>query len=61
MPEQLAETDFNWHDGVLVDLQFVDFGGERPIQFPSTSILILIRRPSGGVIGAPARARPDSS
>jgi hypothetical protein len=30
MPEPLVETDFNWHDGVLVDLQFVNFGGERP-------------------------------
>jgi hypothetical protein len=25
-----AETDFKWHDGVLVDLQFVDLAGRRP-------------------------------
>jgi hypothetical protein len=30
MPERLVEYDFNWHDGVLVDLQLVGFGGERP-------------------------------
>jgi hypothetical protein len=27
---RLVEYDFNWHDGVLVDLQFDHFGGERP-------------------------------
>ena len=30
MPEPLVETDFNWHDGVVVDLQFVAFGGACP-------------------------------
>jgi hypothetical protein len=29
MPERLVESDFNWHDGVLVDLQLAGFGGER--------------------------------
>ena len=27
---RLVETDFNWHDGALVDLQFVGFGRDRP-------------------------------
>jgi hypothetical protein len=30
MPEALVDHDFNWHDGVLVDLQLAGFGGERP-------------------------------
>jgi hypothetical protein len=29
MPERLVEYDFNWHDGVLVDLQLDGFGGEQ--------------------------------
>jgi hypothetical protein len=24
---RLVDDDFNWHDGVLVDLQFAEFGG----------------------------------
>jgi hypothetical protein len=27
---RLVDTDFNWHDGVLVDLQFAKFGSRRP-------------------------------
>jgi hypothetical protein len=33
MPEAatpLVGHDFSWHDGVLVDLQFKDFGGNQP-------------------------------
>ena len=30
MRTRLAETDFNWHDGVLVDLQFVNFASKKP-------------------------------